>query len=267
MDQKKFKKEIWEYYRKNKRDFSWRRTTDPYRIVVSEIMLQQTQTHRVEPKYKSFIKLFPNFKRLATASIPEVLAAWQGLGYNRRALYLKKIAQAVMGEHGGKLPADPRELHKFPGIGPNTAGSIAAFAFNRPAIFIETNIRRVFIHFFFADKDNVDDNEIILLIKETVDEKEPREWYFALMDYGARLAKEVVNPNRRSRHYLIQKKFFGSDRETRGIILRLLLQGPARETILIKETGKRVAVVKKILNALSQEGFIEKNNLVWRLVS
>ena len=267
MDIPRFKKTIKNYYRAHKRDFSWRRTTDPYRIVVSEIMLQQTQTHRVEPKFQNFIKKFPNFKTLAKASVSEVLLVWQGLGYNRRGLYLKKIAEAVVSEYKGKLPSDPVLLMQLPGIGPNTAGSIAAFAFNLPVVFIETNIRRVFIHFFFKDAKNVHDKDILNLVEKTLDRKNSREWYFALMDYGAMLAKTISNPNRQSKHYIIQSKFSGSDRQARGLILKTLLAGPAGVLALKKITERDAGTLKKILTALKKEGFVREHGNKWALAA
>ncbi|MEK7079017.1 MAG: A/G-specific adenine glycosylase, partial [Patescibacteria group bacterium] len=132
-----------------RRDFPWRNTTDPYHILVSEVMLQQTQVARVMVKFPIFIDQFSNFKELATASTKDILQVWQGMGYNRRALYLKKIAEIVITQYKGKLPDDPAILDTFPGIGEATAASIVAFAFNKPLVFIETNIRRVFIHLFF----------------------------------------------------------------------------------------------------------------------
>ena len=237
---------------------------DPYRIVVSEIMLQQTQTYRVEPKYLAFIKKFPNFRPLAKASTAEVLSAWQGLGYNRRALYLKKIAETVVKEYKGKLPSNSVELQKLSGIGPNTAGSIGAFAFNQPVVFIETNIRRVFIHFFFPKKQQVDDRDILKLVADTLDRKNSREWYFALMDYGATLRQaqgkllkgKFENPNRRSKHYAVQSKFEGSVRQTRGLILKTLLDGPRSLAGLSPE----------IIADLEREGFVQKVKNKWQLV-
>jgi A/G-specific adenine glycosylase len=144
-----FKQTIWDYYQKNGRQFPWRHEQDPYQIVVSEIMLQQTQTHRVVQKFQEFTIKFPSFAALAQAPIRDVLIAWQGLGYNRRALALHAIAQLVVKEFSGTLPTSATMLETFPHIGPNTAGSICAFAFNQPTVFVETNIRAVFIHFFF----------------------------------------------------------------------------------------------------------------------
>ncbi len=260
-----FKKEIRRYYRKNGRDFQWRRTTDPYRIVVSEIMLQQTQTARVEPKYRAFVREFPSFKALAKAPVSKVLAAWHGLGYNRRALYLKKLAEIVTGEYQGKLPEAPAELIKLPGIGKNTAGSVLAFAFNKPVPFIETNIRRVFIFFFFPKKKKIQDDKILELVTATLDTKNPREWYYALMDYGAMLTKATENPNRRSGHYAVQSKFEGSRRQTRGLVLKLLLNRPNRLSELVRASGKDRELMAAILSDLSREGFITREGDYWRL--
>lgn len=214
---------IWNFYADHKRMFAWRNTHNPYHVVVSELMLQQTQTHRVEPKFDQFIAEFPNFASLAQASLRNVLSLWQGLGYNRRGKYLHEIAKKVTHEYAGVLPNDPEKLRELPGIGPYTAGSICAFAFNRPTIFIETNIRAVYLHTFFKQQERVPDSDLLPLIDATVDQSNPREWYYALMDYGAML-KKTGNPNVRSKHHAVQSKFEGSDRQIRGKIIALLTQ-------------------------------------------
>jgi len=247
-----FRDQIWDFYHDHGRDLPWRHSPAPYQVFISEIMLQQTQVSRVLVKYADWMEVFPDFEPLASASVAELLAAWQGLGYNRRALWLQRAAQAVVGEYAGRLPGDPAELVKLPGIGPNTAGSIAAFAYETPTVFIETNIRRVFIHEFFADRDDVADVELRPLIEATLDREHPREWYYALMDYGAYLAKHVPNPNRRSKHYNVQSKFEGSLRQIRGEVLRQLLERPRSEAefdIADKRLGD-------VLAALTKEGFI-----------
>jgi A/G-specific adenine glycosylase len=190
---------------------------DSYRILVSEIMLQQTQVERVLDKYKVFIRIFPDFSSLAVAPLADILKVWQGLGYNRRAVALQKIAISVMKESRGRLPVTREELLKLPGIGKYTASAILTFACNQPNIFIETNIRRVFIHFFFRDRENISDAEILPLIEMTLDAGNPREWYYALMDYGAMLKKTVENPNRKSSHYKKQAPFHGSNRQLREL--------------------------------------------------
>jgi A/G-specific adenine glycosylase len=220
----KFQKTIYTFFKTNRRHFAWRRTTDPYKILLSEIMLQQTQVERVKTKYAEFIKAFPNFESLAKASLKKILTVWQGMGYNRRALYLQEIAIEIAKQFKGKFPRDPEVIKNFKGIGPNTVGSILAFAFNEPTIFIETNIRTVFIHYFFRAKDKVADQEIIPLIEQTLDKTNPRIWYFALMDYGAYLKKLHTNPSRQSLHYTKQSKFEGSDRQIRGALIKLLTQ-------------------------------------------
>jgi A/G-specific adenine glycosylase len=184
---------VWDYYHDHGRDLPWRHDPTPYQVVISEIMLQQTQVARVLERYPRWLQRFPDFGTLVN-------------------------------EHTGQLPSDPSILQKLPGIGPNTAGSIAAFAFNAPVVFIETNIRRVFIHELFGDEVGVDDKQLMPLIEEALDRENPREWYYALMDYGAYLAKTVPNPNRRSKHYSVQSKFEGSRRQLRGEILRQLLE-------------------------------------------
>lgn len=217
-----FKQTIWSFYEQYGRDFAWRHVTDPYKVVISEVMLQQTQTQRVIEKYEQWMEVFPTFQSLAEASLRDVLSVWQGLGYNRRGMYLHKLAQHVVFEWGCILPNDPEKLVALPGIGPATAASICAFAFNNPTIFIETNIRAVFIHFFFKDKNDVHDKDILELIKKTVDRANARAWYYALMDYGVMLKKTMPNPSRKSAHYTKQSKFEGSDRQIRGKIIALL---------------------------------------------
>ncbi len=263
------KKYVHEYYREHGRhDLPWRVDVSPYSIFISEVMLQQTQVSRVRAKYTEFITELPSFEQLAAAPQAEVVRLWQGLGYNRRALWLKAAAEIVVGECGGELPNDPAELRKLPGIGPNTAGSIAAFAFNAPVVFIETNIRRVFIHHCFADQEGVADTELLPLIEKALDGEEPREWYWALMDYGSYLATQLPNPNRRSKHYAKQSKFAGSDRQIRGEVLRMLLGGATtRQDILsqLEHLEADTARVQKIIDALIQEGFIENTKDHYRL--
>jgi A/G-specific adenine glycosylase len=256
-----FRQMVLSHYDQYGRDMAWRNTTDPYQILVSEIMLQQTQVERVTVKFPEFIRAFPDFASLASASLAHVFAAWQGLGYNRRAIALQKCAIRVMNEYDGVLPADADILATFPGIGRATASSIAAFAFNMPVVFIETNIRRVFIHFFFTDTDTVSDADILPLVEQALFHENPRVWYWALMDLGSALKKTVPNPNRRSVHYTKQSPFEGSDRNIRGIILRMLLaeQG-LREKKFLGIRSDDPARIKKILSALESEGFILRQN-------
>jgi A/G-specific adenine glycosylase len=187
-------------------------------------MLQQTQVHRVVPKFLEFISLFPDFPALAKAPLSEVLIAWQGLGYNRRAKYLHELAKAVVTRGG--LPDTQDELVKLPGIGKNTSGAILAYAFDQPVVYIETNIRTVYLHHFFADRFDVDDKELLPIIERTLDRDEPRAWYSALMDYGTFLKKQGLGRLDASKHYKKQSKFEGSVRQMRGAILRALADSP-----------------------------------------
>jgi A/G-specific adenine glycosylase len=253
-----FKKIIWRYYRNHARDFLWRRTQNPYKILVSEVMLQQTQALRVGPKYLSFLKKFPTTKILAKAKLSTVLKEWQGLGYNRRALYLKKCAIDIETKFDGNFPRDYKTLCSLPGIGPATAGDILAFAWNKPVVVIETNIRSVFLHFFFTEKEKVSDKEILPLIEKTLDIKNPREWYWALFDYGAFL-KMTGNPSQRSKHHVKQSKFIGSHRQKRSRVLKLILEKPRKEIELKSVLGYDNITLSKIISDLQKEGLIRKN--------
>ena len=241
----------------------WRDNTDPYWILVSELMLQQTQVSRVIPKFSEFIATFPNVASLAKASFEDVLRAWSGLGYNRRAKFLHQTAQKIMSDYDGTIPQNITELVKLPGIGPNTAGAICVYAYNQPVAFIETNIRSVYLHHFFADRTDVDDREILPLIKQSLPHDNPREWYWALMDYGAHLKATRPNPSRASRHHVKQSKFEGSDRQLRGKILKLLLQRPHSYKALQTELNDNRT--KTILEKLADEGFIVKTKQTYYL--
>lgn len=254
-----FKKTIWKYYSTHGRLFDWRGVDDPYKVFISEVMLQQTQTARVATKYPEFIGQFPTFESLAQAPLKEVLLAWQGMGYNRRGMYLHRAAQTIVQDYGGLLPNDPELLDALPGIGAATAASICAFAFNRPTVFIETNIRAVFIHYFFHGREKVHDKELIPLIEAALEHANPREWYYALMDYGVMLKKSVINPSRKSVHHTKQSKFEGSDRQIRGMILKILTKAsvPLNQEQIVDLAGKEHDRVIKIINQMIKEKFIE----------
>lgn len=260
-DLQEFIKIIYDYYRENRRSFEWRENISPYNVLVSEVMLQQTQTERVAQKFPQWLDLFPDFETLAQAQTRDVIAAWAGLGYNRRALALHACAQRVMQEFNGVLPNDPEILVAFKGIGPNTAGSICAFAFNKPTIFIETNIRAVYIYHFFRDREKVHDKELLPIIQATVDRVSPRDWYYALMDYGVKLKKEQKNPSRKSKHHAVQSRFEGSERQIRGMILRALTEyGTLSFDDLIATIPREAKRIEKNLSDLISEGFIKTNN-------
>ena len=262
---KAFQDFIYSFYHRNKRSFPFRENITAYKVVVSEIMLQQTQTKRVSEKFLEFIEKFPDFKSLASASIDKLLSVWQGLGYNRRALALKEIAQKIVNDYDGRVPKDLKSLEALPQIGHNTASSILAFAYNIPTYFIETNIRRVYIYFFFPGRSKIDDKEIMDIVKISVDEENPREWYYALMDFGVMLKKTNPELNKRSVHYRKQSKFDGSIRQIRGKILKLLLKTPLTRKEITDKLKYDERKITKILNTLLKEGFIQKEQDIFSI--
>lgn len=219
MQDGEFKKHLRQRGNELYREMPWRDDTRPYYVLVSELMLQQTQVARVIPKFQAFIERFPNESSLARASLSEVLALWQGLGYNRRAKYLHDAAKRIVERHGGHFPENRADILALPGVGPNTAGAIEAYAFNRPSVFIETNVRTVYIHHFFADDFAVDDADICQRLEKTIDREHPRKFYWALMDYGSWLKRSGVRNVARSRHYRKQSPLEGSVRQIRGRIV------------------------------------------------
>ena len=249
-----FRKVVWAHYKKfGRHDLPWRKTKDVYRILVSEVMLQQTQVERVIPFYKNFIKKFGTAKKLAAAPLAEVLKSWQGLGYNRRA----KMLHAAAGELAGRKITTVTELEELPGVGPYTARAIAAFAWNEDVTFIETNIRTAIIHHFFSKKKKVSEKEIEKVLIQALPKGKAREWYSALMDYGAYLKRSGVSHNARSKTYTKQSKFAGSLREARGAILREFTKGTTSHARLVVLLGpSRKAQMKEALKALKKEGLV-----------
>ncbi len=231
---------VCDYYRTSGRAYlPWRQTKNPYRILVSEVMLQQTQVDRVLPKYKLFVKKFPTAAALAKAPLSEVLLVWSGLGYNRRAKMLHSAAKIVTSEHRGVFPKTTLELEALPGVGSYTACAVAIFAFNKPQVCIETNIRTVFTHVCFSKKKTVSDKEILPLIEKTLARAlqrgiHPKDLYAGLMDYGSYLKKSGVRVNSKSKHYAKQSKFEGSARQKRAAKLRARLKAGASDEELEK---------------------------------
>ncbi|HXY62212.1 MAG TPA: A/G-specific adenine glycosylase [Nitrospirota bacterium] len=261
-----FRKKVYEYYEQSGRSLPWRKNPTPYRVVVSEVMLQQTQVERVIEKFPEFLNAIPNFNSLARAPLLKLLRVWSGMGYNRRALALKSLAQQVVHDHHGKLPCDPEYLRTLPGIGKYTAGAIAAFAFNKPVVFMDTNIRRVFIHEFFSNRDAIHDEEIVPIVEQTLDTQDPRRWYNALMDYGTMLKREHGNPNRKSVHYIRQRPFENSNRQVRGKILKVLVaESPLRAAQIVSKTGMAPERVQANLLRLEVEGFIRKRGMSYSI--
>lgn len=265
-----FRSTVWEYYRQHGRhDLPWRLAEpdglfDSYKILVSEMMLQQTQVPRVIPKFQNFVRQFPTFQALAAAPLAEVLQAWNGLGYNRRAKFLWQTAGVIVASAPSrpKLPDTTAELTKLPGIGPGTAGALLAYAYNRPVVFVETNIRTVFIHHFFAGQQQVADKDIADLVAQTLPDN-PREWYWALMDYGTYLKQTIGNLNMLSKHYTKQSVFVGSRRQIRGHVLRLLgTQAQTIDSLQELITDQRLPGV---LDDLAREGLIQKSGSYYKL--
>lgn len=264
---------VLEYYASHARDLPWRHAQangvfDPYAVLVSEIMLQQTQASRVVPKYIEFLKQFPTSTQLAQAPLSDVLMCWSGLGYNRRAKFLWQAAQMVEQSYGGSLPKTCEQLTELPGVGKNTAGAILAYAHNISVPFIETNIRTVFIHHFFINQSDVSDVEILVLAGQALDSLKQRQisvrgWYWALMDYGVFLKSSHTNPARRSKHHVIQSKFEGSQRQLRGKVLKLLHSGPKNTDQLREDMGSDKRL-ESVLESLQIEGLIsQKSNLYY----
>lgn len=261
----KFLTNLKSYYQANARHtMPWRLNTSPYSVLLSEIMLQQTQVDRVVPKYQKFITELPNFENLASASTTDVIRLWQGLGYNRRALYLQQTAKIVVSDYDNTLPNDRASLESLPGIGPSTSGAIMAYSFNKPVVFIETNIRRVLIHHFFTDQTNILDSQITLLLEAILPKLQEysfttQSFYWAMMDYGTYLKGVVINPNRKSKHYTKQSKFAGSDRQLRGAIIQKLSQNQFstdEELAILATTKNQQLNFVRILTSLEEEGFI-----------
>lgn len=268
MDHHEFQQVVWGYYHEHARDLPWRvpeadGTFSPYKILVSEIMLQQTQASRVVPKYQTFITRFPTVRVLAEAPLADVLVEWSGLGYNRRAKFLWQAARQIQADYDGVFPRSIDALVALPGVGHNTAAAVMAYAYNTPVAYVETNILTVFIHHFFRDSEGVGDKDLLPIIKEALDHEHPREWYWALMDYGAHIKSTVGNLSRYSKHYAKQPAFKGSKRQVRGAVLRQLVSGPRSQRELAKIiTDERLG---EVLGDLIKEALIIKSGDQFRL--
>lgn len=259
-----FRKLVWAHYKTHGRhDLPWRKTKDPYKILVSEVMLQQTQVERVIPYYKDWLKKFPTVRALAKTPLSDVLRAWQGLGYNRRAKLLREAAKTVVEKHKGVFPED---LESLPGVGPYTARAVGAFAYNRDAVFIETNLRTVVTHHFFPHKKKVDDKEILAILTAAFPKGKSREWYSALMDYGSYLKRSGVRINAKAATYKKQAVFEGSARQARGVIMKALAKGNRPASFLVELLGsKRRTQMRSQLASLTKEGLIELKGSAFRL--
>ena len=269
------------WYEKNGRKLPWRETTDPYKILVSEMMLQQTQVDRVIPKYNAFLEEFPTTQTLATAATADVLRMWSGLGYNRRALYLQKCARAIEAEHKGIFPEKENELQELPGIGPYTRAAVVSFAFNKNIAVIDVNIELLYKRIFYNKAENVQAIAQTLLPKER-----SRDWHNALMDIGALfctaknpkcndcpLSKFCASANKKERHEATREKkkvvpFKESDRIVRGTVLKLLTKENNQEITkvykqLLEQNIKREKEkFEEIVLQLEKDGLVKRENNV-----
>lgn len=245
------------YYQKWGRRFPWRETCDPYEVLLSELMLQQTQTERVLPKFRRFLELWPDFYALDQAPFSEILKEWKGLGYNRRAIALKEIAKISVAQYAGSLPAELEKLRSLPMVGTATAAAVRSFSFNLPSLYLETNIRRVLLYFFFSGEKKIRDRDLYEVLEQLQSRDNPKQWYYALMDYGVFLKKQVKNPNLRSAHYVKQGKFENSNRQIRGQILTVFTErGAVKREELCRRLKFEEERINECLEALIQEKFI-----------
>lgn len=220
-------------------------------------MLQQTQVERVLPKYRAWINRWPDWKSLAKATDRELLTLWSGLGYNRRALYLGRMARTIVDEHDGILPDSEQSLCSLPGIGPYTSRAILIFAFNRPLVTIDTNIRRVLIHELGLPHDT-SAKSLEQIAQKVLPPRRSRDWHNALMDYGAlALNARISGIKPLSR----QPRFEGSIRQIRGEIVRQLT---ARKRVSIasitRTLGRTIADVHKAAKGLEKDGVVRVKN-------
>jgi A/G-specific adenine glycosylase len=256
-EESSFKEAVLENFRERGRKLPWRYIDDPYPVLVSEFMLQQTQVKRVIPKYGEWLAAFPDALSLSRAPLAEALRHWSGLGYNRRGKWLWEAGKSIFERFEGRIPREEGDLRSLPGVGPYTARAIRAFAFGIPEAFIETNIRRVFIHFFFQDReDGVRDDEILPVVEKTLDRNDVRSWYYALMDYGAALPAVTDNPNRKSAAYVKQSPFKGSKREARGAILKAVMAGGGQIRDISRISGIEAGRLKTAGTELIAEGLV-----------
>jgi A/G-specific adenine glycosylase len=261
--QLRFRRAVRSYYARCGRHFPWRETRDPYAILVSEIMLQQTQTSRVSERFPLFLRRFPDAAALAHASQSEVIQAWEGLGYYRRARNLHRAAQAVVQHHDGVVPSSFEALRSLPGVGAYTAAAVSAFAFDRGVAMIETNIRSVYLYVFCKGRHGVRDSEILKLVEETMPSRNVRDWFYGLMDLGVELKRVAPTVNHASRHHTKQSPFKGSDRQVAAYVLRLIVAGKratARGCIVKAVTSKFAEAtreqVDRALARLTREGLV-----------
>ena len=252
MSPAEFRELVWGTTHRLYRDMPWRQEPTFYHVLVSELMLQQTQVSRVLVKYAEFMREFPTLQSLAAASLADVLRIWSGLGYNRRAKFLHDAARYVIAHDEPKTTS---ELVRLPGVGKNTAGAIMNYVHGVATPFVETNIRTVYFQHFFPGANSVSDAELMILVADTMDSEHPREWFWALMDYGSFLKAQGQGALDVSKHYKKQSPLRGSAREVRGQIIRVLTS----HALSIKDLRTQVDAddrFKPALEALQRDGLV-----------
>jgi A/G-specific adenine glycosylase len=262
MNTEEFRELVWSEARARYRHMPWRDEPSFYHVLVSEVMLQQTQVSRALIKFAEFMEVFPTIGDLAAASLADVLRVWTGLGYNRRAKFLWQAAQQVVADG---QPKTVKELERLSGIGRNTAGAIMNYVYEVPTPFIETNIRTVYIHHFFADSFDVSDKDLFALVESTIDAEQPRQWFWALMDYGSYLKSTQGGRLNQSRHYKKQSPLKGSVREVRGQIVRELAVHSMSE-IMLRAAVNADERFEPALAGLVKDGLVQITDNGYRLV-
>src|SRR3989338_2788309 len=264
-----FKDEVWKYWnRYGRHELAWRKTKNPYRILVSEVMLQQTQVARVTEKYPEFLAAFPTVHKLTKAPLSQLFRSWSGMGYNRRAKYLRDSAKVIVEKYKGQIPRSREALEGLAGVGKYTAAAVRVFAFNEPDVLIETNIRAAIIHYFYASvlqNTSIEDSKILPIATAAAEGQDPRKWHWALMDYGVYIKRLHKNPARKSAHYLRQSKFEGSLRQVRGAILRTLITGSKTQESIYGLIRENKRIVDKALASLAHDGLMFKKGSLWRV--
>lgn len=284
-----FRRGVLSWYATHRRDLPWRRTTDPWHILVSELMLQQTQVDRVRERYAAFFRRWSTVSAFASASLAEVLGFWTGLGYNRRAKHLRSAANVVVTVHGGKVPMVSADLLSLPGVGPYTAAAVLAFAGNIDTVVCDTNVRRVVLRYFFGGEHAAalpPPRELDAVMGRLLPRGRSREWHSALMDIGAlvctgRLPDCAHCPLRRGcrsasaraegrsvlrRLVRPQSAFEGSRRQVRGTVVRLLAAA-GRKGLSAERLSAALpdADVPTVVDDLIAEGLVETSNGAFRL--
>jgi len=253
--------EILSFYADHKRDLPWRSTTDPYKILLSEFMLQQTQVKRVIDYYIKWIKQWPTILDLSIAPFQDVLSEWIGLGYNRRAQYLHESLKIIVETYDGDVLSAMHDYQKLPGIGNYTARAVRIFAGNDDIATIDTNIRRIFIHLFHLPT-TISDHTLADIAEKCMPRGKSCIWHNALMDYGAlklTSRKTGIKPK------TTQSRFNGSDRQIRGKILRMLLKGPNTYQEFQSTFQIGPSRLNKILSKMKQDQMISQNDIWYQI--